>query len=109
MHRPDVPSWMEQRGDFTRAGIDSGEIGSLVAVTSMARPCEVVEVRLATMLAGDDMLQVERLERTSGGNPSGRWEYSQRLPARSRTCRRTASVTPSAATHPSLALLDSRS
>ena len=63
MHRPDVPSWMEQRGDFARAGIDSGEIGSLVAVTSMARPPEVVEVRLATMLAGDDMLQMERLER----------------------------------------------
>jgi hypothetical protein len=63
MHRPDVPSWMEQRDDFARAGIDSGEIGSLVAVTSMACPCEVVDVRLATMLAGDDMLQVERLER----------------------------------------------
>ena len=29
----------------------------------MARPGEVVEVRLATMLAGDDMLQMERLER----------------------------------------------
>jgi len=63
LQRPDVPSWMEQRGDFARAGIDSGEIGSLVVVISMARPREVVEVRLATMLAGDDMLQMERLER----------------------------------------------
>jgi len=93
MHRPDVPPWMKQRGDFARAGIDSGEIGSLVAVTSMARPREVVEVRLATMLAGDDMLQMERLERRY---QSGRWQYSQRLPARSRTCGRSASVTSSA-------------
>jgi hypothetical protein len=62
-HEMHVPSWMKQRGDFARAGIDSGEMGSLVAVTSMARPREVVEVRLATMLAGDDMLQMERLER----------------------------------------------
>lgn len=54
---------MEQRSEFARAGIDPGEIGSLVAVTSMARPREVVEVRLTTMLAGDDMLQMERLER----------------------------------------------
>jgi hypothetical protein len=63
MRRPYVSPWMKQKCDLASGGIDSGEVGSLVAIASMACPPEILEVCLTAMLSGDDVLEVEGFER----------------------------------------------
>lgn len=60
---PSVPTWVEQRDHLPRLGIYAAEIGALVVITSMACPCKVLENSLTAVLAGDDVLEMEGLER----------------------------------------------
>ena len=54
---------MKQQNNFLGVGVDAGEVRAFMAVAAMTGPCEVLEDGFAAMLAGDDVLEVERFER----------------------------------------------
>ena len=54
---------MKERDDLIRDGIDSREIWAFVTVAAMTRPGEIVEHRLAPVLAGNYVLKVEGFQR----------------------------------------------
>lgn len=57
---PDIPARVKQPYDLAGTWIDTGEVWAFVSVAVNARKREVFEFGLSTMLAGDDMVDLER-------------------------------------------------
>lgn len=55
--------WVVEASGFTGKRIERGNIGALVLVATPARRTEIVEIVFATMLFGNDMINV-KLNRT---------------------------------------------
>jgi hypothetical protein len=51
---------MKQIDDMARIRVDAREIRAFIGVASIARPSEIVGIVDATVLPGDDMLDMER-------------------------------------------------
>jgi len=62
MLRLSVAARMKKSHHCVRVRINSGEIGSLVRIALMASPCQVFPIIRAAMLAGEDVLDVERMK-----------------------------------------------
>jgi hypothetical protein len=60
---PGVLPWVEERDDLTRFGVDARQIGALVRVTSVAGQGKVCGSVIPAMLAGNDVLDLERRKR----------------------------------------------
>ncbi len=63
MVRPCLFPWMEKSDDLFRRGVDAGEIWPFVEVAVVASQSEILQLIIASMLAGDDMLDVKNKER----------------------------------------------
>ena len=57
---PGVLTWVEERGDFVRFWIDAREISTFMGVASVAGQGQVGRLIIPTMLARNDVLNVER-------------------------------------------------
>ncbi len=60
---PRVLTWVEELGDFACFGINSREINAFVRVASVAGQGQVSRLIIATVLARNDVLDVERRKR----------------------------------------------
>jgi len=60
---PDLLPGVEQFYDRSRLRIDPSQIAAFVKIAIRAREAKVLQVRIATMLAWNDMLDMERNER----------------------------------------------
>ena len=60
---PVMFTWVKERDDFARFGINTGEISALVRVASVASQREVCRIVIAAVLAGNDVLDLERRKR----------------------------------------------
>ena len=63
MRRPDRAARVEQRSDLLSGGVDASEIRAFMAIAAMASPSEILKNGLAAMLTGNDVLEVEGLQR----------------------------------------------
>jgi hypothetical protein len=63
MPRPGLTPGIEPARDFSGFGIDAGQIRSLVLVVVVAGQRQVVRIVAATVLLGNDMLDVQAVER----------------------------------------------
>lgn len=60
---PRVLTWVEKRGNFARFGINAREISTLMRVASIAGQDQIRRLIIATVLARNDVLNVERRKR----------------------------------------------
>ncbi len=59
MAAPDGSAGMKQRHNRFRGRIDSGEVWPFVTVAPVTRPGKVIEKRLATVPAGNNVFEVK--------------------------------------------------
>ena len=60
---PTVNTWVKQANSLRRIRVNAGEVCAFAEVAALASPSEVCRVVRATVLFGDDVVEVKRLER----------------------------------------------
>lgn len=56
---PEISSGIKQADQFTGLGIATGNVRPLIAIAMRARQRQVIQMRLANVLSGDDVIDLE--------------------------------------------------